>query len=267
MSEFGINFNSPRVEDDKKTKDSSQTTQKSQQTFINSITEQLNSYGVNSNMKAQFTSQAVSIFNQYDTDGTTGWSAQEEQNAGNAIKQFWNSVKSAVTSSVSGTQGTSEVQGSQGVQASNGVSEMNSVPSQQDVQKAQAEFINKFTNASPAEQKQMIQQEINDLKAAGYEVSSVSENGDITIKNPDGTSDSINIYEAMGVQKPESTSADTNEAVNNLGNSLDAYMEKGFVPTGTPEKNQDGDLIGTLKNSQTGEEIKFNLNKNKVVEE
>ncbi|MCM1264692.1 MAG: hypothetical protein NC200_00710 [Candidatus Gastranaerophilales bacterium] len=260
MSDFGVNFNSPDIKtqgpNQSQGQEDTSPTLFTKQQFTNSIMSTLGKSGASQAQVTQFTNQAASIFDAHDTNHDSKWSQQESSNGGaSALASFYQKVNDALK--LGATQKTESVDNTQDVGATP------SAPTEAEVNQARVEFTNRFLSASPAEQQQMIQQEIADMKAAGYDVVSISDNGDITIKNPDGTTGTINIYEAMGAPKP----GGTDQAVADLGNSLDAYMEKGFVPVGSPEKNDKGELIGILKNPQTGEEIKFNLNTNKVVEE
>ena len=261
MADFGINFNStdikPKGPEKKDNQEDNSPVLFTKSVFMQNISSTLKKSGASQAQISQYSNQAGSIFDTYDNSPKDSkWTQAESQNGGaSALASFYEQVNNAIKAA--STQQTKDVNSTETVE------NKQSVPTEAEVNQAKTEFVNKFLNASPAEQKQIIQQEINDLKAAGYEVSSVSDNGDITIKNPDGTTGIINIYEAMGVPKP----VESDSVVDNAAKSLDALMAQGFQPVGNPVKNDKGELIGTLKNPQTGEEIKFNLNTNKIVEE
>lgn len=282
------------------------------QQFTNSIMNALSGTKLNDSQVSQFKQEATSIFSTYDNSPQDNkWSQTEANNGGaNALSTFFGKVNNAIKQATS----TTGVNGTQDISSTQQTAETQSTPTNekldieqfkqlqqktsmlaQQVSFERPAFVNKFMNASPQEQKAIIQQEINDLKASGYDVVSISNDGTMTIKNPDGSTDTLNIYDAMGLsaeqiqqidktdnnqqieaktlqevdnlQNPKSTN--TSKATSNLSNTLDKYAQKGFQPVGTPEQktiNGQTVLIGTLRNSN-GEEVKINLKTGEEIKE
>lgn len=282
------------------------------QQFTNSIMNALSGTKLNDSQVSQFKQEATSIFSTYDNSPQDNkWSQTEANNGGtNALSAFFGKVNNAIKQATS----TTGVNGTQDVSNTQQTAETQSTPTNEklDIEKfkqlqqktsmlaqqvsfERPTFVNKFMNASPQEQKAIIQQEINDLKASGYDVVSISNDGTMTIKNPDGSTDTLNIYDAMGLsaeqiqqidktdnnqqieaeklqevdnlQNPKSTN--TSKATSNLSNTLDKYAQKGFQPVGKPEQktiNGQTVLIGTLRNSN-GEEVKINLKTGEEIKE
>lgn len=282
------------------------------QQFTNSIMNALSGTKLNDSQASQFKQEATSIFSTYDNSPQDNkWSQTEANNGGaNALSTFFGKVNNAIKQATS----TTGVNGTQDVSNTQQTAETQSTPTNekldieqfkqlqqktsmlaQQVSFERPAFVNKFMNASPQEQKAIIQQEINDLKASGYDVVSMSNDGTMTIKNPDGSTDTLNIYDAMGLsaeqiqqigktdnnqqieaktlqevdnlQNPKSTN--TSKATSNLSNTLDKYAQKGFQPVGKAEQktiNGQTVLIGTLRNSN-GEEVKINLKTGEEIKE
>ena len=282
------------------------------QQFTNSIMNALSGTKLNDSQASQFKQEATSIFSTYDNSPQDNkWSQTEANNGGaNALSTFFGKVNNAIKQATS----TTGVNGTQDVSNTQQTAETQSTPTNEklDIEKfkqlqqktfmlaqqvgfERPAFVNKFMNASPQEQKAIIQQEINDLKASGYDVVSMSNDGTMTIKNPDGSTDTLNIYDAMGLsaeqiqqidktdnnqqieaktlqevdnlQNPKSTN--TSKATSNLSNTLDKYAQKGFQPVGKAEQktiNGQTVLIGTLRNSN-GEEVKINLKTGEEIKE
>lgn len=282
------------------------------QQFTNSIMNALSGTKLNDSQVSQFKQEATSIFSTYDNSPQDNkWSQTEANNGGaNALSTFFGKVNNAIKQATS----TTGVNGTQDISSTQQTAETQSTPTNekldieqfkqlqqktsmlaQQVSFERPAFVNKFMNASPQEQKAIIQQEINDLKASGYDVVSMSNDGTMTIKNPDGSTDTLNIYDAMGLsaeqiqqidktdnnqqieaktlqevdnlQNPKSTN--TSKATSNLSNTLDKYAQKGFQPVGKAEQktiNGQTVLIGTLRNSN-GEEVKINLKTGEEIKE
>lgn len=282
------------------------------QQFTNSIMNALSGTKLNDSQVSQFKQEATSIFSTYDNSPQDNkWSQTEANNGGtNALSTFFGKVNNAIKQATS----TTGVNGTQDISSTQQTAETQSTPTNekldieqfkqlqqktsmlaQQVSFERPAFVNKFMNASPQEQKAIIQQEINDLKASGYDVVSMSNDGTMTIKNPDGSTDTLNIYDAMGLsaeqiqqidktdnnqqreaktlqevdnlQNPKSTN--TSKATSNLSNTLDKYAQKGFQPVGELEQktiNGQTVLIGTLRNSN-GEEVKINLKTGEEIKE
>ena len=263
------------------------------QQFTNSIMNALSGTKLNDSQVSQFKQEATSIFSTYDNSPQDNkWSQTEANNGGtNALSTFFGKVNNAIKQATS-TTGVNETQDVSNTQPT---TEVQNAPTKEEVDSAKQAFVNKFMNASPQEQKAIIQQEINDLKASGYDIVSMSNDGTMTIKNPDGSTDTLNIYDAMGLsaeqiqqidetdnnqqieaetlqevdnlQNPKSTN--TSKATSNLSNTLDKYAQKGFKPVDKPEQktiNGQTVLIGTLRNSN-GEEVKINLKTGEEIKE
>ena len=264
------------------------------QQFTNSIMNALSGTKLNDSQVSQFKQEATSIFSTYDNSPQDNkWSQTEANNGGtNALSTFFGKVNNAIKQATS-TTGVNETQDVSNTQPT---TEVQNAPTKEEVDSAKQAFVNKFMNASPQEQKAIIQQEINDLKASGYDIVSMSNDGTMTIKNPDGSTDTLNIYDAMGLsaeqrqqidetdnnqqieaetlqevdnlQNPKSTN--TSKATSNLSNTLDKYAQKGFKPNNDRPviKNINGENVpvGTLVNSN-GEEIKINLKTGEEINE
>lgn len=264
------------------------------QQFTNSIMNALSGTKLNDSQVSQFKQEATSIFSTYDNSPQDNkWSQTEANNGGtNALSAFFGKVNNAIKQATS-TTGVNETQDVSNTQPT---TEVQNAPTKEEVDSAKQAFVNKFMNASPQEQKAIIQQEINDLKASGYDIVSMSNDGTMTIKNPDGSTDTLNIYDAMGLsaeqrqqidetdnnqqieaetlqevdnlQNPKSTN--TSKATSNLSNTLDKYAQKGFKPNNDRPviKNINGENVpvGTLVNSN-GEEIKINLKTGEEIKE
>lgn len=264
------------------------------QQFTNSIMNALSGTKLNDSQVSQFKQEATSIFSTYDNSPQDNkWSQTEANNGGtNALSTFFGKVNNAIKQATS-TTGVNETQNISNTQPT---TEVQNAPTKEEVDSAKQAFVNKFMNASPQEQKAIIQQEINDLKASGYDIVSMSNDGTMTIKNPDGSTDTLNIYDAMGLsaeqrqqidetdnnqqieaetlqevdnlQNPKSTN--TSKATSNLSNTLDKYAQKGFKPNNDRPviKNINGENVpvGTLVNSN-GEEIKINLKTGEEIKE
>lgn len=264
------------------------------QQFTNSIMNALSGTKLNDSQVSQFKQEATSIFSTYDNSPQDNkWSQTEANNGGtNALSTFFGKVNNAIKQATS-TTGVNETQDVSNTQPT---TEVQNAPTKEEVDSAKQAFVNKFMNASPQEQKAIIQQEINDLKASGYDIVSMSNDGTMTIKNPDGSTDTLNIYDAMGLsaeqrqqidetdnnqqieaetlqevdnlQNPKSTN--TSKATSNLSNTLDKYAQKGFKPNNDRPviKNINGENVpvGTLVNSN-GEEIKINLKTGEEIKE
>lgn len=264
------------------------------QQFTNSIMNALSGTKLNDSQVSQFKQEATSIFSTYDNSPQDNkWSQTEANNGGtNALSTFFGKVNNAIKQATSAT-GVNETQNISNTQPT---TEVQNAPTKEEVDSAKQAFVNKFMNASPQEQKAIIQQEINDLKASGYDIVSMSNDGTMTIKNPDGSTDTLNIYDAMGLsaeqrqqidetdnnqqieaetlqevdnlQNPKSTN--TSKATSNLSNTLDKYAQKGFKPNNDRPviKNINGENVpvGTLVNSN-GEEIKINLKTGEEIKE
>lgn len=264
------------------------------QQFTNSIMNALSGTKLNDSQVSQFKQEATSIFSTYDNSPQDNkWSQTEANNGGtNALSTFFGKVNNAIKQATS-TTGVNETQDVSNTQPT---TEVQNTPTKEEVDSAKQAFVNKFMNASPQEQKAIIQQEINDLKASGYDIVSMSNDGTMTIKNPDGSTDTLNIYDAMGLsaeqiqqidetdnnqqieaetlqevdnlQNPKSTN--TSKATSNLSNTLDKYAQKGFKPNNDRPviKNINGENVpvGTLVNSN-GEEIKINLKTGEEIKE
>lgn len=264
------------------------------QQFTNSIMNALSGTKLNDSQVSQFKQEATSIFSTYDNSPQDNkWSQTEANNGGtNALSTFYNKVNNAIKQATS-TTGVNETQDVSNTQPT---TEVQNAPTKEEVDSAKQAFVNKFMNASPQEQKAIIQQEINDLKASGYDIVSMSNDGTMTIKNPDGSTDTLNIYDAMGLsaeqrqqidetdnnqqieaetlqevdnlQNPKSTN--TSKATSNLSNTLDKYAQKGFKPNNDRPviKNINGENVpvGTLVNSN-GEEVKINLKTGEEIKE
>lgn len=264
------------------------------QQFTNSIMNALSGTKLNDSQVSQFKQEATSIFSTYDNSPQDNkWSQTEANNGGtNALSTFFGKVNNAIKQATS-TTGVNETQDVSNTQPT---TEVQNAPTKEEVDSAKQAFVNKFMNASPQEQKAIIQQEINDLKASGYDIVSMSNDGTMTIKNPDGSTDTLNIYDAMGLsaeqrqqidetdnnqqieaetlqevdnlQNPKSTN--TSKSTSNLSNTLDKYAQKGFKPNNDRPviKNINGENVpvGTLVNSN-GEEIKINLKTGEEIKE
>lgn len=264
------------------------------QQFTNSIMNALSGTKLDDSQVSQFKQEATSIFSTYDNSPQDNkWSQTEANNGGtNALSTFFGKVNNAIKQATS-TTGVNETQNISNTQPT---TEVQNAPTKEEVDSAKQAFVNKFMNASPQEQKAIIQQEINDLKASGYDIVSMSNDGTMTIKNPDGSTDTLNIYDAMGLsaeqrqqidetdnnqqieaetlqevdnlQNPKSTN--TSKATSNLSNTLDKYAQKGFKPNNDRPviKNINGENVpvGTLVNSN-GEEIKINLKTGEEIKE
>lgn len=264
------------------------------QQFTNSIMNALSGTKLNDSQVSQFKQEATSIFSTYDNSPQDNkWSQTEANNGGtNALSTFFGKVNNAIKQATSAT-GVNETQNISNTQPT---TEVQNAPTKEEVDSAKQAFVNKFMNASPQEQKAIIQQEINDLKASGYDIVSMSNDGTMTIKNPDGSTDTLNIYDAMGLsaeqrqqidetdnnqqieaetlqevdnlQNPKSTN--TSKATSNLSNTLDKYAQKGFKPNNDRPviKNINGENVpvGTLVNSN-GEEVKINLKTGEEIKE
>lgn len=264
------------------------------QQFTNSIMNALSGTKLNDSQVSQFKQEATSIFSTYDNSPQDNkWSQTEANNGGtNALSTFFGKVNNAIKQATS-TTGVNETQDVSNTQPT---TEVQNAPTKEEVDSAKQAFVNKFMNASPQEQKAIIQQEINDLKASGYDIVSMSNDGTMTIKNPDGSTDTLNIYDAMGLsaeqrqqidetdnnqqieaetlqevdnlQNPKSTN--TSKATSNLSNTLDKYAQKGFKPNNDRPviKNINGENVpvGTLVNSN-GEEVKINLKTGEEIKE
>lgn len=264
------------------------------QQFTNSIMNALSGTKLNDSQVSQFKQEATSIFSTYDNSPQDNkWSQTEANNGGtNALSTFFGKVNNAIKQATS-TTGVNETQD---VSSTQPTTEVQNTPTKEEVDSAKQAFVNKFMNASPQEQKAIIQQEINDLKASGYDIVSMSNDGTMTIKNPDGSTDTLNIYDAMGLsaeqiqqidetdnnqqieaetlqevdnlQNPKSTNI--SKATSNLSNTLDKYAQKGFKPNNDRPviKNINGENVpvGTLVNSN-GEEIKINLKTGEEIKE
>lgn len=264
------------------------------QQFTNSIMNALSGTKLDDSQVSQFKQEATSIFSTYDNSPQDNkWSQTEANNGGtNALSTFFGKVNNAIKQATSAT-GVNETQNISNTQPT---TEVQNAPTKEEVDSAKQAFVNKFMNASPQERKAIIQQEINDLKASGYDIVSMSNDGTMTIKNPDGSTDTLNIYDAMGLsaeqrqqidetdnnqqieaetlqevdnlQNPKSTN--TSKATSNLSNTLDKYAQKGFKPNNDRPviKNINGENVpvGTLVNSN-GEEIKINLKTGEEIKE
>ena len=248
---------------------SSEKTLFSKTQFTNSIMSALGKGNLDSAQTAQFKQEASSIFSTYDNSPQDNkWSQTEANNGGAAaLASFYQKVNDAING-ITKTSKPEEVSDVSGASEANQASTAGEVPSEAEINAARAEFANKFMNATPEEQKAILQQEINDFKAAGYDITSMSDDGTMTIKNPDGTTNTMNIFDAMGVERPAANN-DTATAVNNLGAALDKYAQDGFQPIGNPQQktiNGEKVLVGTLQN-QSGEQIQINMKTGEEIKE
>ena len=229
--------------------------------FTNSIMKALNNAGANQTQKTNFTAQANSIFNQYDKSPQDSKWTETEANTGgaNALAAFYNMVNNAMKGITNAASEDPQVS----PEAAKGVEEFNNLPPEQQSQ----------------EMKQII---LGDIFAQGNSV--VDFDGDnITIRDKSGTETVISLSQlgissealerlqpaiedaiSEGIANSAGDNLRIQNQVNNLNNVLSNYEQKGFYPVGTPVQNENGELIGTLKNDK-GEEVKINLNTGKEI--
>lgn len=107
-----------------------------------------------------------------------------------------------------------------------------------------------------------LKEDIDQFKNLGYEVEMASDNViKITRGNESGT---ITIATDGTLTFAGCAQRTMQEA--SLNNTLDKYEKLGYRPVGSPVKNDQGELIGTLQNEK-GEIIRLNLNTGQEVKE